>query len=528
MAAKFSGTKTPTRTTSPIATTSPAKTHEGGLGYERDPKSALFLLAVTNMVAEQTFYESGAGRDNRFKSLVHQVTSEDPDWVARFVPYLRDTMNMRSASVVMAAEYVRAGGPHGRRVVTSALSRADEPAEILAYWVQSYGKKIPQALKRGVADAVLKLYNEKSALKYDGQSRAWRMGDVIELVHPKPRAEWQSVLFKYLLDHRHRDDAVVDGRLPKIYARYELEALPVESRRAFLDNPQVLAEAGMTWESLSGWLQGPMDARAWEAIIPSMGYMALLRNLRNFDEAKISEQTAQRVVSKLINPEEVARSRQFPYRFWSAYKNAPSMRWGHALEYALDLSTANIPELSGKTLILVDLSGSMTARVSDRSQIARYEIGALFGMAVLKKTRSADLVGFGTHNQNLRLSPSTSVLRGIEEFRRLQESNRLEHGTYGETAIRDHYTDHHRIVIFTDGQWHDSGGYGGFYRSRRTEAEVNDALPNVPIYTFDLAGYGTAPMESGRNNRHTFGGFTDAGFRMLKLLEDHQSGDWPF
>ncbi len=41
--------------------------------------------------------------------------------------------------------------------------------------------------------------------------------------------------------------------------------LPVEARRSVLDagegNPHdVLQRAGMTWESLAGWLQGPLDA----------------------------------------------------------------------------------------------------------------------------------------------------------------------------------------------------------------------------------------------------------------------------
>lgn len=41
--------------------------------------------------------------------------------------------------------------------------------------------------------------------------------------------------------------------------------LPVEQRRARVTAPDAaerLAEAGMTWEALAGWLQGPMDAAA--------------------------------------------------------------------------------------------------------------------------------------------------------------------------------------------------------------------------------------------------------------------------
>src|SRR5215471_4393040 len=184
---KFSGAKTKPNVSSPMRTTGAVGvTEEGGVGYERDAKTELFLLAVTNLVSEDTFYESGKNRDKRFQTLIHNVTSEDPEWIRAFIPYLRNTMQMRSASIVMAAEYLKAGGPNPRSTVDAAMSRADEPAEILAYWAQTYGKNFPQPLKRGIADAVERLYNEFSALKYDGSTRAWRMGDVIDLVHPKP------------------------------------------------------------------------------------------------------------------------------------------------------------------------------------------------------------------------------------------------------------------------------------------------------------------------------------------------------
>ena len=54
------------------------RTYEGALAYTRDAKSELFLLAITNMVAEKTFYESADQRDARFVTLIHEVTNEDP------------------------------------------------------------------------------------------------------------------------------------------------------------------------------------------------------------------------------------------------------------------------------------------------------------------------------------------------------------------------------------------------------------------------------------------------------------------
>lgn len=503
---KFSSKPARANVAAPIKTTGRRiHTYEGQLGYERDPKSALFLLAVSNMVSEDTFYEAKGERDDRFRGLVHMVTADDPAWVEAFVPYLRDTMQMRSASVVMAAEYVAAGGPHGRKVIDSALVRADEPAEVLAYWAQRYGRNFPQPVKRGVADAVTRLYTERNALKYDGQSRAWRMGDVIDLVHPKPKADWQSALFRWLLDTRHNRESIAAPEGCKmIEARLALEAIPVGERREWLD-ADGLAAAGMTWESLSGWLQGPMDAQAWETVIPSMGYMALLRNLRNFEQAGVSAQTLADLAVKLADPEEVARSRQFPIRFLAAYKNIPSERFAFPLEQALDHSTANIPAFKGRTLILIDVSGSMHGRMSGRSELECWEVAAVFGVALAKRCEQADVVAY--QSQAWKVDVDQSVLRMVQQIRQL-----VGGGTYTMQTLAATYAGHDRVVILTDEQAHPGG----------------HVQLSCPLYTFNLAGYRTAQVAQGEHGSYAFGGLTDAGFRMIAALDSQKRGSWPF
>jgi TROVE domain len=296
------------------------------------------MLAVTNMVGEDTFYERAATRDARFVELVHAVTASNPAFIAGGDPdnrkvglaqYLRETMLMRSAAVVMAAEYVAAGGPSGRSVVARALQRADEPAELLGYWLTRRGRNVPMPVKRGIADAVRRLYTERAALRYDGLSRQVRMADVLEMTHPSPRDDRQSALFKYLLDRRHHDDAIADpAMLPVLAAAAELEAVPVDERRAVLRTrgSAALAAAGFSWERLSGWLPGGMDAEAWEAVIPSMGVMALVRNLRNFDQAGIAEAVIDAVIAKITDADAVSQARLFPYQVWAAYRRPCHVR----------------------------------------------------------------------------------------------------------------------------------------------------------------------------------------------------------
>jgi len=195
---------------SPVTTerTASGRTFEGGAGYARDVKSELFLLAVTNMVGEQTFYETGAQRDDRYEQLVQQSTLADPEWTARMLGWLRGEGNLRSAALVGAAVFAKTRldadlAGLSRQVVASVLQRPDEPGELLAYWTSRYGRAVPKPVKRGVADAVQRLYTERALLKYDTDSKGYRFADVLELVHATPSAPWQGDLFKHAIDRRH-------------------------------------------------------------------------------------------------------------------------------------------------------------------------------------------------------------------------------------------------------------------------------------------------------------------------------------
>lgn len=526
---KFSGTnRRPLRTnlTAPVRTLRQRTvTSEGGAAHVRDAESELFLLAATNMVGEDTFYERADVRDARFADLVHTVTASNPAFIAGadidagkvgLAEYLRTAMLMRSAAVVLAAEYVAAGGEYGRSVVARALQRADEPAELVGYWLTTHGHNMPMPIKRGIADAARRLYTERAALRYDGASRQVRMADVIELTHPSPRDERQSALFKWLLDRRHHDDADADAtHLPMLATAAALEAVPVDQRRKVLRErgAAALTEAGMSWERLSGWLPGGMDAEAWETVIPSMGAMALVRNLRNLDQAGVSEVAVEAVIAKITDADEVANARLFPYQVWAAYANAPSDNWKRALGRTLDHTVTDIAPLNG-TLVAIDTSGSMQFTVSGRSKLQRVEVAAVMAMATAKRAANVDVVIFGQTNALVERLDGTSVLAGADKIVRSVGS--VGHATYGHTAINRWYDPerHKRVVMFTDDQQHDSGLV---------------RLDHVPlIYTFNLAGYRPSALPAGKRGRYTLGGFTDATFTAMKVLEDGRNAAWPF
>ena len=489
------------------------RTAEGAVGHVREPRSELFLLAVSTMVGEHTFYESADERDARFRGLVSLVAVADPEWFARFVPWLRTGAMLRTASVVAALEGARAqvtaGIPGSRAVVASALQRADEPGEALAYWLGRYGRSVPKPVKRGIADAAVRLYHERSLLKYDSDGRAVRFGDVIDLTHPVARDPRQGDLFRHALDRRHGRDNPIPESLAVLTARAALTAMPVEQRRTVTD-PAVLAAAGLTWEALAGWRQSTMDAAAWESIIPAMGYFALLRNLRNFDEAEVSDEVAATVAARLTDPAEVAASRVLPMRFLSAFNAAPSLRWAYPLEQALQSALANVPVLDGSNLILIDTSGSMTSSFSRDGSLRFWDAATVFGLALAERAEHATVVSFSNDSRVFPRRPGESVLAAVRRFK--EGGYFFEGGTETSKAIRTHLRGHDRLIILTDEQ-----------------AFFGDAdLPEgARVYTWNLAGYRIGHIAP-TGKRHTFGGLSDAGFAMIPLIEAGAEARWPF
>ena len=302
-----------------------------------------------------------------------------------------------------------------------------------------------------------------------------------------------------------------------------------KARFAFLNSGNVgeaLKEAGYTWERLAG--TGTMDAKAWEAVIPAMGYMALLRNLRNFDEAGVATSVKRQVRDTLTNPEAVARSRQLPFRFLSAYKNVRGDFWTSALAEALDLSVQNIPEVKGNTLTLIDVSGSMYSPLSTNSSVQLWEVAALFGASMAQRN-GGTVVAFGSSHAKVDVRKGDSILRSIEKVR----NTNVGHSTNLVPALREFSAGHDRTVVFSDMQInpaqisrYDYSGYG-YSRTRRSGAELDSESLTRLFYTFDLAGYGRSPVSSGEG-KYMLAGFSDKVFAMMDLLERGKDADWPF
>jgi TROVE domain len=534
---------------------------KGAYAFSRTPKSELFLLAVGRFFGKDTFYESALKGEERLLQLTHQVAVEDPAWLLGFVGWLRESGYIRTAAMVIGLEGAKAvlditsskvyrqsptlskslivdyaGGGFARKLASAGIQRGDEPGEAAAYWASRYGNvtmkggrasapKFPQPIKRGIGDGLKRVVTERAVLKYDTDSRQFGYADLIQLCHPTPKDYKQNALFKYLLDRQYNKAAEVPEALKTITAN---KAVRAADGNLADQSAATLKQAGVSWQNIGS--QGAMTAKEWEAAIPGMGYMALLKNLRNFDQAGISASVANTVAAKLMDPAEVARSMQFPLRFLTAFVAAPSMRWSYPLAVALDLSLRRVPTLTGRTLVLIDTSGSMNTvwngdddRESTVTRPKFWDAAALFGIALAMRSPGVELYSYssgGRYWQGItKRFPIRQGAEALKELKRWQDEGfNGGGGTPTVQALQSTFNGQDRVIIITDEQ-HDYSGYSG---------SVSSTIPaSVPLFTFNIAGY-KAGQTASAENRYTFAGLNDQAFRMISWVADAAAQTWPW
>lgn len=493
--------------------------HQGGVGFLRDEKTELFLTAVSSL-NEDTFYESAQDRRGRIAELI-STTSQDTEWTLGLITWLRKEAGLRTIPSIIAAHSVNHrldSGLHGdnRAIISSAVGRLDESPELLAYWMETFGRTIPSAVKRGVADSFLRGLNQGSYLKWRGKASrgAVSLVDVINLTHPKPSTPEQSALLKFILDEAYGNEVDYSG-LDTILERDEFLSWDKDTQIKVLSSGQadaVIRSASLTHEVIAGAI-GKIPSEVWENLIPHMGYKALRMNLRRIHESGVSDEVIDKINDRLKDSEVIRKSNPMPIEFLAAYRNAP-LDFASAIQRAANYSLENVPALKGRTLILVDTSGSMGAPLSERGTLARLEAARIFGAALAIRAENPTLVTFGSDSKEIKV-------KGKDLLRVSESITDLQSGTNTHGAIDRHYDKHDRVIVITDEQ----PGYN-YWSSRN--GDVFDNIPaNVPTFTWNLAGYRTGHSEI-KVNRYTFGGLTDKGFQIIPLLESGLNQGWPW
>ncbi len=447
----------------------------GHAAYEMDAKSRLVTQVLTSFFNEGKYYgdNSEAMREN-----IKAVIRSDPGFVSNLAAFARREFHMRSVPHVLTAylAHEETGKPFARDAVRRVSTRGDDITEIMAFYLAEFGKPVPNSLKKGIND-VLSGFDEYTLAKYKGAGKTVKMRDILCLCRPCPKDENQSALWKRVLENN-------------------------------LKTP-------VTWETeLSA--KGN-NAETWENLIDSgkVGYMALLRNLRNIIRANPAN--IENVWRRIENPEAVRKSGQLPFRFLAAYKSIADIAGSRALdalENAVDASIGNMPKLPGTTVIAVDVSGSMSGLISRKSSVRCVEIGMMLGLIANRLCDNAIFYIFHTEIEKIAVSRHLDIIR---ETLRAKANGGTDMYLPFQKMLWDDITAD-RLIIFSDNECNAGGGW---YKDKPVQTLADEYRKKTGdrlwVHAVDLQGYGTQQFYGERTN--IIAGWSEKIFQFITLAE---------
>lgn len=386
----------------------------GGAGMAAAIQSNIALLrrvVLANLLWEDNAYVDGESVAEAIKRLVPLCKPED---VAALTEEARLVQKLRHTPLFLAREMCRYDKtkPYVSSVLPRIITRADMLTDFLAiYWNK---KKAPLAkcAKVGLAEAFHN-FNEYKFAKYD-RNGAIKLRDVMFMVHPKPRNKQEEELFA------------------KIASRT-------------LDVPE-------TWEVM---LSAGKDKKAtWTYLIEEgkIGGLAMLRNIRNMREAGVDKKVIEKGLSELKS------SMLLPMNFLQAADNNPEFK--RQIEDAMLASYANLPKLKGRTLFIVDVSGSMYNPYSSKSKYNRLDAAAAMAMLAANQCEDFELVCTAGSDYT-RIHKSEHIKypsKGFDLIDQIKDTyNRLGGGGIFtrqclEWCKANVSSDFDRIIIFSDSQ----------------------------------------------------------------------------
>lgn len=443
--------------------------------YVLTDKEKLVHQILTSFFNEKKYYGDNS---DIIVETVNAVMEEDPFFIAKLAAFVRKEFQMRSIShvlITMLAHHEK-GKKYIRRCVKNCALRGDDITEVLSCYLSMYGKPIPNALKKGIGD-VLNTFDEYTFSKYYGKRKQLNMKDVLCLTHPKPVNEKQSLLFK----------KVLENNLEKAY----------------------------TWEREISTRGNKKEV--WEELIESnkLGYMALLRNLRNILQLDVNNR--EKVLKHISDKSQVLKSKQMPFRYLSAYKEVKSFCDSEVLETlekAVQVSVDNIPKLYGTTLIAIDVSGSMSYPLSARSKVRCAEVSKLLGMIANRICEKAYLYEFNTRIKKGDFARNENILKVASDAKC---GGATDLSLPFEMAIdKNLWVD--RIIIISDNECN----YGCCYnRGEPVQKIVNRYRENVNknawVHAIDLMGYGSVQFMGDKVN--LLSGWNEKVFEFISLVE---------
>jgi 60 kDa SS-A/Ro ribonucleoprotein len=430
----------------------------------------LVRVTLAHMLWENQFYVDGKSNAAQVQSLVAKA---EPEFVGELAVMARNDYKLRHIPLLLTRELAR-NRKLKAETLASVIQRPDEMSEFLSIYWKDGKTPLAAQVKKGLAQAFGK-FNEYQLAKWDKNSAAISLKDVMFLTHPNPVDTAQAVLF----------NKVANGSL----------------------------ETPDTWETQLSAGEDKAEVFARLMAERKLGALAFLRNLRNMVQAGISESVI-RGYAKNLNVDKV-----LPYRFIAAARIVPQFE--DMLEEMMFRAVATHEKLPGRTVLVVDTSGSMGQRIGGKSDMSRLD--AACALAILAREICEEVVIYATAGDDSRRTHATAKLpprRGFalaEYIRKGEVTRKLGGGgifllqcmDFIAKAEKDNQVD--RVIIMSDEQ--DTGGRGFEPGKAKRLTKDKNYIFNIGSY---VNGVNSAEWE-------TVTGFSEATIDYIQARENEFS-----
>jgi len=364
------------------------------------------------------------------------------------------------------------------------------------------------------------------------------LSDIIKMVHPKTLmgnvspvwAKERSLLYRYLIG---KD--VHPAELPGLAGAYEKYKALVS-----MDEYETPAEIpNVPFQMLTALNLGTEE---WTQIARNAGWQMTRMNINTFLRHGVfeSEEMVKLIADRLRDPEQVRRSRCFPYQLLTAY-NSVSTETPHdvreALQDAMEVAVENVPAIPGQVHVYVDVSGSMSCPITgyrdgSTSATTCVDVAGLIAAAILRHNPSALIVPFSNGTEHCHVNPRDSVMTTAKTL-----ANMCGGGTncsaplatsnaQGLNADLVVYVSDSESWIDTErsGMW--SCGSSGTKTMKEWEV-FKQRNPHADMVCIDLVPNSTTQAnETGRGDILNIGGFSDTVFKTLASFAHGDSLHW--
>lgn len=453
-------------------------------------------------------------------TAVGVASGKNPEDILAIANWLRNEANIRMTPQVLLVIASRFDGSKSlvRKYAPHIVKRPDDVKSVLLAHRFLFGmKSLPNGLAHGLGDAVAK-FGERGLMKYDAPGfPTWK--DVLCWLPRKAGWPLSNEVAKYFITGK----VVNPAKTPVIAARQELA-----SKKDFDAVAKALAKkSGANWEVVLS--QFPNDkAAVWSFLVDEklVGYMALLRNLRNLLKAGLSAELVQKVSAKLSDKDEVKASRQLPFRFLAAYRAVKDMGQADAadlsellaaVELAANEACVNVPVMPGTTVVFADNSGSMDSPVSEKSEMTCKDAANMLAGIVAKTCERSYVCVFGDDLKEVRHAKTDTVIGIAEKAAGTYVGGSTNGFKCVEWLAKQTFAPE-RVIILSDMQmWRDNSGYRDSFCDLWGKYAKGKGSKTW-LHSVHLNGYGDNVVDDGARVNQV-AGFTEKVFTMLLQSE---------